>query len=229
MAHASCCARPRAKCRRGRTVTCAGSGRVRNGLRRWSCVSTPHRLRSRRSMGRLTILASSTPGPGSTKTQERCARGCSCSTRASQRTRRPVPPRCAWARTSDASSRFIRARVRCCSQDRDPTERSRWEGMSATAAGTTTAAELDVRPLATSDPTAAALLNAYTREIEERFVSRPACRVDTVADDYVEPSGIFLVVYDEGRPIACGGIRALPDGSGELKRMYVVPEARGRG
>jgi drug/metabolite transporter (DMT)-like permease len=29
--------------------------------------------------------------------------------------------------------------------------------------------------------------------------------------------------------VACGGIRALPDGSAEIKRMYVVPDARGRG
>jgi drug/metabolite transporter (DMT)-like permease/GNAT superfamily N-acetyltransferase len=101
--------------------------------------------------------------------------------------------------------------------------------MSATAASTTTSPDFDVRVLATSDPTAAALLNAYAREIEERFVNRPACRVDTVADEYLEPGGSFLVAYDHGHPVACGGLRALPDGSAELKRMYVVPEARGRG
>jgi drug/metabolite transporter (DMT)-like permease/GNAT superfamily N-acetyltransferase len=101
--------------------------------------------------------------------------------------------------------------------------------VSATAASTSTAAELDVRPLAASDPAAATLLNSYAREIEERFVNRPACRVETVAGEYMEPGGTFLVVYDDGRPIACGGIRALPDGSAEVKRMYVVPDARSRG
>jgi drug/metabolite transporter (DMT)-like permease/GNAT superfamily N-acetyltransferase len=73
------------------------------------------------------------------------------------------------------------------------------------------------------------LLASYAHEIEERFVNRPACRVETVAEEYVEPGGTFLVVYDDGRAIACGGIRALPDGTAELKRMYVVPDARGRG
>jgi drug/metabolite transporter (DMT)-like permease/GNAT superfamily N-acetyltransferase len=92
-----------------------------------------------------------------------------------------------------------------------------------------TATELDVRPLATSDPTAAALLNSYAEEMEERFAGREPCRVDTVATEYVEPAGTFLVVYDDGEAVACGGIRALPDGSAELKRMYVVPDARGRG
>jgi drug/metabolite transporter (DMT)-like permease/GNAT superfamily N-acetyltransferase len=92
-----------------------------------------------------------------------------------------------------------------------------------------TATEREVRPLSTSDPTAATLLNAYAAEIESRFVDRPACRVETIADEYVEPGGTFLVVYEDGEAIACGGIRALDDGAAELKRMYVVPDARGRG
>jgi drug/metabolite transporter (DMT)-like permease/predicted GNAT family acetyltransferase len=53
--------------------------------------------------------------------------------------------------------------------------------------------------------------------------------VETIADEYVEPGGTFLVVYEDGEAIACGGIRALDDGAAELKRMYVVPDARGRG
>jgi drug/metabolite transporter (DMT)-like permease/GNAT superfamily N-acetyltransferase len=91
-----------------------------------------------------------------------------------------------------------------------------------------TATELDVHPLATSDPTAAALLDAYAEEMEVRFAGREPCRVKTVADEYVEPAGTFLVVYEDGEPIACGGIRALSDGTAEVKRMYVVPDARGR-
>src|SRR3954454_6203512 len=44
------------------------------------------------------------------------------------------------------------------------------------------------------------------------------------------PSGTFLVgLGDEGVPVCCGGVKALPDGACEIKRMYVVPEARGQG
>lgn len=56
---------------------------------------------------------------------------------------------------------------------------------------------------------------------------------------FTPPRGLYLVGYDErGRPVASGGWRAreastddppLRDGDAELKRMYVVPEARGRG
>jgi GNAT superfamily N-acetyltransferase len=46
---------------------------------------------------------------------------------------------------------------------------------------------------------------------------------------FVEPEGMFLVVRDEGHAIACGGICRFDGTRAELKRMYVVPEARGRG
>ncbi len=52
------------------------------------------------------------------------------------------------------------------------------------------------------------------------------------------PGGLFLVAYDEaGRPLATGGWRGhedaaaegYADGDAEIKRMFVVREARGRG
>lgn len=47
--------------------------------------------------------------------------------------------------------------------------------------------------------------------------------------DFAAPGGSFLVGFEDGRPICCGGLKRLPDGAVEIKRMYVVPEARGRG
>src|SRR5579875_2347194 len=43
------------------------------------------------------------------------------------------------------------------------------------------------------------------------------------------PGGAFLVGYRDGVAVCCGGIKRLPDGSCEIKRMYVVEEARGQG
>ncbi len=43
------------------------------------------------------------------------------------------------------------------------------------------------------------------------------------------PSGRFLVGYEDGVAVCCGGVKRLDDEACEIKRMYVVPEARGRG
>ncbi len=48
--------------------------------------------------------------------------------------------------------------------------------------------------------------------------------------EFGPPHGDFLVGEDdEGAAICCGGIKRLPDGACEFKRMYVIPAARGRG
>jgi GNAT superfamily N-acetyltransferase len=51
----------------------------------------------------------------------------------------------------------------------------------------------------------------------------------TTPDEMVPPHGVFLVGYEDGRPIAIGGLRRLENSIAEIKRMYVVPEARSRG
>lgn len=43
------------------------------------------------------------------------------------------------------------------------------------------------------------------------------------------PGGLFLVGYRDGRAVCGGGFKRLPDGSCEIKRMYVVPQARRSG
>jgi GNAT superfamily N-acetyltransferase len=44
------------------------------------------------------------------------------------------------------------------------------------------------------------------------------------------PRGTFLVGFDaRDEPICCGGVKELSDGTCEIKRMNVVPAARGRG
>ena len=42
-------------------------------------------------------------------------------------------------------------------------------------------------------------------------------------------SGAWLVVYDSGRPIGCGGLRTLEPGVAEIKRMFVSQRYRRNG
>ncbi len=43
------------------------------------------------------------------------------------------------------------------------------------------------------------------------------------------PNGSFIVGYEDDVAICCGGIKRLDAESCEIKRMYVIPAARGRG
>ncbi|MBB1243905.1 GNAT family N-acetyltransferase [Streptomyces durbertensis] len=77
-------------------------------------------------------------------------------------------------------------------------------------------------------------------EVQQEYARRYQSDGDSTPLDpemFTPPHGVFFLAYDdEGRPVATGGWRGkLPAGEGyeegdaEIKRMYVVPEARGRG
>jgi GNAT superfamily N-acetyltransferase len=51
----------------------------------------------------------------------------------------------------------------------------------------------------------------------------------TSPDDFEPPYGLFLAGSVDGHDVAGGGIRRLHDGVGEVKRMYVARDHRGRG
>lgn len=46
---------------------------------------------------------------------------------------------------------------------------------------------------------------------------------------YAPPRGAMLIADADGTPVGIGAMRALPDGSAEMKRMYLRPAARGTG
>jgi len=47
--------------------------------------------------------------------------------------------------------------------------------------------------------------------------------------EYAAPGGAFILAEDTGQSLACIGLRRFSDDMGEIKRLYVVPAARGRG
>jgi len=48
-------------------------------------------------------------------------------------------------------------------------------------------------------------------------------------DELGPPGGTFVVGFEDGVPVCCGGVKRLPDAACEIKRMFVVEAARGRG
>lgn len=82
------------------------------------------------------------------------------------------------------------------------------------------------RPYDHSD--AAMLVEELYREQKERygFADPPS---DNSPRDFHEPTGLFLVGYAAGSPVACGGLRWLDSDIIEFKRLYVRPDQRRRG
>lgn len=53
--------------------------------------------------------------------------------------------------------------------------------------------------------------------------------VPLIPEELAAEGAAFLVARRNGQPVGCGAIRAFEPGVAEVKRMFVVPEARGRG
>ncbi|MEJ7826117.1 MAG: GNAT family N-acetyltransferase [Solirubrobacteraceae bacterium] len=49
------------------------------------------------------------------------------------------------------------------------------------------------------------------------------------AEELGPPHGAFVVGFEDELPVCCGGLKRLPDGACEIKKMFVVSRARGRG
>lgn len=84
-----------------------------------------------------------------------------------------------------------------------------------------------MRAVDVDDPDAIRLLEAYFDELRERFGSfEPPSREELLED---ASRGVVLIADDGTRAIACGSLRLLDPDTGEVKRMFVAPSARGKG
>ncbi len=88
----------------------------------------------------------------------------------------------------------------------------------------------EFRPGRSDEPPGRELMRELIELLNSQYpgrVQRPGSV--TTADEMVAPDGAFLVGYAGERAIAIGGVRRLEDGICEIKRMYVVADARSRG
>lgn len=108
-------------------------------------------------------------------------------------------------------------------------QRERLTEALATADLLVRAATVELRAV---DPAAApslAAMDAYFAELDRRFPGGFDPGSAGVEDMAAAQGGAFVLATSDGEPVACGGIRALGAGVGEIKRMWVHPGWRGAG
>ncbi|RBY93695.1 GNAT family N-acetyltransferase [Blastococcus sp. TF02-8] len=83
-----------------------------------------------------------------------------------------------------------------------------------------------IEAAAWDDPDVQRLTTDQQDEIRARYGGKEEPGAHPSAADVAV---VLVARDDDGTPVGCGALRALGDGAAEVKRMYVVPSARGRG
>ena len=89
------------------------------------------------------------------------------------------------------------------------------------------AVEIRAEPFGT--PLTQAMADAQQAELTQRHHGSPGSGAMPSPEYFQPPDGTFLVAFEDGEPIACGGVGRWDEETGELRRMYVLPAHRGKG
>jgi GNAT superfamily N-acetyltransferase len=74
------------------------------------------------------------------------------------------------------------------------------------------------------------LVSALNDETRSRYPDdEPDDKFGLLPEEVAPGRGAFLVATVDGEAVGCGAARLIDGGDAEVKRMYVVPEARNRG
>jgi DNA-binding MarR family transcriptional regulator/N-acetylglutamate synthase-like GNAT family acetyltransferase len=107
-----------------------------------------------------------------------------------------------------------------------PGRRAELTGAMATVQRLLRLAAITVGPVDGAAPDARACLAAYAAELDARFPE------GFDPSDLVRPhevsgtAGAFFVAYEENRPVGCGALRRLEPRAGEIRHVWVHPDAR---
>ena len=87
------------------------------------------------------------------------------------------------------------------------------------------------REVSVDDPAAHVLVSEYFAARAETFPPELGAYHPTFPTpaQFVPPTGVFLLVVDNGVDVGCGGIRMLEPHTFEIKHLWIQPSAQGSG
>ncbi|MFC7547598.1 GNAT family N-acetyltransferase [Plantactinospora sp. GCM10030261] len=88
--------------------------------------------------------------------------------------------------------------------------------------------EIEIRAARFDSPEATRLVTAALADLGARYGGN-GDDTPVRASEFVPPTGDFLIAHLAGEAVGCGGWRGHDARVAELKRMFVMPTARGRG
>ncbi len=91
------------------------------------------------------------------------------------------------------------------------------------------ASAIEIRPEELTSEAASSLIGDLNAELLQTYPEPGATHFRLDPDEVGPGRGMFLVAYEDERPVACGAVRRIDEDAGELKRMYVAPSFRRRG
>jgi GNAT superfamily N-acetyltransferase len=92
-------------------------------------------------------------------------------------------------------------------------------------------ASVSVAPESPASADARWCLAEYFRELEARFDGGFDPQKESAArlDDMTPPKGLFVVARLQDEAVGCGGFKRVDETTGEIKRVWTAPKARGMG
>ena len=90
-------------------------------------------------------------------------------------------------------------------------------------------AAVEIRRESYAAPAVQALVSGLAEELRGRYDGRDGPGGTPTPSEFEAPNGVFLVGVEDGCPVACGGVCRWKGRTGEIRHMYVAPDARRRG
>jgi putative acetyltransferase len=78
-------------------------------------------------------------------------------------------------------------------------------------------------------PAVQALIETLNGELTQRYPEPGATHFHLDPDEVAPGRGAIFVAYLEASAVGCGAVRLISETEAEIKRMYTVPQARGKG